>query len=100
MAHDTLDDAFTYRPNRTLGQSGYVPGPRERMAERINQLDALLCLLTAPAVDGEGFQSMNKEIRCSVLELASSLATEVHELHEQLDLEGSLSGAGERSSQH
>ena len=96
--HPSKDD-FLYEPGRTLGRSGYVTPPGDRLAERIRYLDALLCLVTArEAIDepGEGFGAVNEVIQQSVLDLASSLASEVHELH----IEVELARAAERQASH
>ena len=79
-----------YKPGKTLGRSGYVSDPADRLAERIRYLDALLCLVTArEGLEGgceAGFGSVNDQIQRSVLDLASSLATEAHELHTVVEL--------------
>lgn len=91
MADQTVDDRFNYVPGKTLGRSGYIEGNHDRLAARIRQLDALLCLVTcsdSSSEDGEvGFFSLNEEIQRTALELASSLATEIHELHEEISVD-------------
>lgn len=82
----------TYRPNRALGRTGYRPPPADRLGVALESLDGLLCLLTMDG-DGEGdaendFQRMNGQMQCAVLQLASHLAHEVHELHLQLNVYG------------
>ena len=84
MATSTLDDRFTYVPNRTLGRSGYEPNAVDRLHMRANQLDALLCVITSGTDEEQTFFSFNKDIQRTVLELASSLATEVNEAQEQM----------------
>ena len=75
---------FAYVPHVTLGRSGLVPGPNDRLGDRIEQLDALLCLVTNSEALDDGFRSCNEDIQFAVLRLASSLATEIHEIHEEL----------------
>lgn len=91
MADQTVDDRFNYVPNTTLGRSGYIEGSHDKLATRVRQLDALLCLVSCSdgsCEDGQaGFFSLNKEIQRANLELASSLATEIHELHEEIEME-------------
>ena len=86
MATKTLDDRLAYVPGTTLGRSGYVFSASDRLGMRIAQLDALLCVISVSpeSDDDEGFQNCNPQIQFSVLELAGSLATEIHELHEEL----------------
>jgi hypothetical protein len=86
MANHTVDESTTYVPGLTLGRSGYVPRPIDKMGERIRQLDALMCTLVSSTTPDEGFQNCNPDIQRTVLELASSLATEIHELHEEVTL--------------
>lgn len=87
MTDKTSDQRFVYVSGKTLGRSGYVASPSDRLSERVRHLDALMCLITSsdgPDQDDEGgFFSLNREIQRATLELASSLATEVHELHEE-----------------
>lgn len=90
-----VDSESAYAPNLTLGRSGYVPPTSDRLAESIRQLDALLCLVTTTFDFHTGgddkpltpFQNLNNTIQATVLDLASGLATQVHELHEQLQRE-------------
>lgn len=86
MATTTLNDRSSYLPNRTLGRSGYQSGPVDRLHERANQLDALLCVITSCTAgdEAEGFFNCNNQIQRSVLELASSLATEINEIQEEM----------------
>ena len=51
----------------------------------MRHLDALMCLVTAVGngADANGFRNCNVEIQTEVLNLAASLATEIHELHDQ-----------------
>lgn len=70
---------------RTLGRSGYRPDAKSQLAIRVEQLDALMIVITARDTDGssdpeEGFGNCNREIQYAVLDLASSLAQEIHEL--------------------
>lgn len=99
MATETLDERMTYVPGKTLGRTGYVSLPPDRLHERIGQLDALLCLVTTSTAQDEGFQSCNSDIQRTVLELASSLATEIHELHEEVML-AELRAKHELTSSH
>lgn len=73
-------------PGTTLGRSGFVPDKSDLLAMRIEHLDALLCMLTnGLGEEGErSFFDLNNSIQASVLHLASSLATEVHELHTEV----------------
>jgi hypothetical protein len=66
---------------------------KDIMGERIEHLDALLFLVTNDLDGGEGhgFQNLNKAIQTSVLLLASSLATEIRELNEALEVESARS---------
>ena len=80
-----------YEPGRTLGRSGYQRDPVSHLCAVLEHLDALLCTISAGGgADGEpnDFQRLNNVIQCSVLDLASDLATEAHELHEQLRVRG------------
>ncbi len=88
MATDAVDESMAYAfvPGRTLGRSGYVPPPIDKMDERIRQLDALMCVLVSGSTPDEGFQNCNPDIQRTVLELASSLATEIHELRDEIIL--------------
>lgn len=83
MATETLDDSFSYVPGTPLGRSGYELDKQTRLAIRIEQLDALLVVICASDDNEQGFSNCNSEIQNSVLGLASDLAKEVHELHEQ-----------------
>ena len=85
MADHTIG-RLTYIPGKTLGRSGYVDSPAGRLAERVRHLDALLCVITcSDGPDGDdGFLGLNLEIQRATLDLASSLATEIHELHEEV----------------
>lgn len=91
MADQTVDDRFNYVPGKTLGRSGYIEGNHDKLATRVRQLDALLCLVSCSdgsSEDGQaGFFSLNKDIQRATLELASSLATEIHELHEEISIQ-------------
>jgi NTP pyrophosphatase (non-canonical NTP hydrolase) len=40
--------------------------------------------MTSSSEEGEGFNNCNMQIQRSVLELAASLAEEIHELHEEI----------------
>lgn len=84
-----LPGRLEFRPHTTLGRNGNVPSKRDRMNERLEHLDALLCLVTNDIgeEEGRGFQNLNTTIQASVLYLASRLATEVHELHTELEIE-------------
>ena len=78
-----------YVPGKTLGRSGYADEPEGRLAMRIAHLDALLCVL-AGEEDDDGktdFRRMNDQIQQTALDLASDLATEIHELHTQVTME-------------
>ena len=90
MADETIDNRFTYVPGKTLGRSGSVEGPDDRLATRARQLDALLCVIScsshADADEEASFLNLNQEIQRATLDLASSLATEIHELHEEASL--------------
>ncbi len=94
MADETVDHGFDYTPNTTLGRSGHQIDKETRLGERVEQLDALLIVCTVGAADG-GFASCNKEIQMAALRLASDLATEVHELHEEIFLERLRNSPGE-----
>lgn len=91
MADQTVDHRFNYVPNKTLGRSGYIEGNQDKLAARVRQLDALLCLVSCSdgsSEDGQaGFFSFNQEIQRATLQLASSLATEIHELHEEISIQ-------------
>ena len=87
MANESVGDAYKYVPNRTLGRSGYVPSVSDGMHERVNQLDALLCVLTTGPDGEEGFLNLNNDIQYAVLCLASRLATEINEAQEELMME-------------
>lgn len=89
MANTTLpqgDARHTYVPNRTLGRSGYIEDKKGQLSGKITHLDALLLLMTmAPdSDDPNDFASVNSDIQSAVLSLASTLASEIHELHEEL----------------
>ena len=76
-----------YEPNRTLGRSGYVDTPRDRLHDTLRHLDALLSLISSHQEfpqDGNEFMSMNSSVQFAILELASDLATEAHEISERL----------------
>ena len=92
----------TYRPNRALGRTGYQPPAIDRLGIALESLDGLLCLLTTDGGDGESgndFQRMNGVMQNAMLQLASDLAHEVHELHLQLNVfgdSGAPAAMGER----
>lgn len=86
MATETLNACFDYTPGTTLGRTGFAMDEETRLGERIGQLDALMCIVTAGSEDDHGFQGCNDEIQKTVLSLVSDLATEIHELHEKLFL--------------
>lgn len=72
-------------PGVTLGRSGYILPPADRLAFKIAHLDALLSTLTgAGDPEDADFFGMNETIQHTLLELASSLAEEIHELHDQV----------------
>lgn len=78
-----------FAPGTTLGRNGHAPSKCDRLGERIEHLDALLNLVTVGLHDEEamGFSQLNSSIQASVLELAASLAEEVHELHSEIAIE-------------
>ena len=88
MADQTTDNVTNYVPGSTLGRSGYIEDPQERLSSRVRHLDALLCLITCSdhsvGEAPDGFFSLNQEIQRATLDLAASLSTEVHELHEEI----------------
>ena len=89
MADETVPaadtDPFAYTPGVTLGRAGYQETPIERLHRRANQLDALLMVLSSADEDEDGaFWNFNGDIKRTVLELASSLATEVNELQDEV----------------
>lgn len=83
-----LPERLRFVPGTTLGRSGYIPSKEDQLAMRIEHLDALLCLMTNDLneEDGHGLLNLNSSIQAAVLHLASSLATEVHELHTELTI--------------
>lgn len=84
------DVALKYEPNRTLGGSGYVDLPFDKLGQRLKQLDALLMVMSGADNGTDGmsdFERFNDEIKRAVLDLAQDLAHEAHELHEQLTCE-------------
>lgn len=82
-------NTLTYLPNRTLGRSGFQAGASDRLGETLEHLDALLTLISYPpdTRDLNDFQTLNNEIQLAALHLASRLAFQAHELHEQLLVE-------------
>lgn len=72
-----------YAPFTTLGRIPVKARPEELMASRIAQLDALL-IVVSTSLEDEVFSSCNYQIRQKVLELASSLAEEIHDIHAEL----------------
>ena len=86
MAERT-EDQGNYVAGRTLGRSGYVTSVEDQLALNVGHLDALLCFITGEDdVKGEltGFWNIDNHIQRTVLHLASRLATEIHEDHEEL----------------
>jgi len=84
-------EPLQYVPGKTLGRSGFVDDPESRLATRIAHLDALLCVL-AGEEDDDGktdFRRLNGQIQQTALDLASDLATEIHELHTQVTIAAS-----------
>lgn len=88
-----------YVPNKTLGCSGYVDSPVDRLPRVLAQLHALLNVLYDPDIkdvelenskitETGTFQRMNEYVQCEVLGLARDLAQEAHELHEQVYVYG------------
>lgn len=80
-----------YEPNRTLGRSGYQRDPETQLHARMEQLDALLTLISNADVTGEDhndFQRMNGSIQRAILGLASELAQEAHELYTRVHVYG------------
>lgn len=84
-----LPQPVPFVPGTTLGRSGHVPSKCDRLGQRIEFLDALLSLVAIGLHDEDamGFSQLNSAIQASVLELASSLATEVHELHSEISID-------------
>lgn len=83
--------AFVYAPNTRLGRSGYATLPADQLAMRIEQLGALMCLITNRGADRDHLvplQRLNKDIQVGVLDLVASLAAEIHEIHEEILFEG------------
>lgn len=81
-----IPERLTFVPHTTMGGNGYAPSLEARLAERIEHLDALLTLVTNEIEDeGGGFQNLNNTIQAAVLRLASSLASEVNELHKEIE---------------
>lgn len=73
-----------YQPNRTLGRSGWIEPPADKLCTRIRHLDALLAALTSDGGDGAAIFGCNEFIQSAVLDLASDLAYEIHELYTQV----------------
>lgn len=74
----------------TLGRSGLPEGAYDEMTRKIGYLDALLCVLSGSEVGEDGLtelQRFNPTIQQVALDLASSLAQDVHELHHRLLVE-------------
>lgn len=84
-----MPDRIEFVPNTTLGRGGYAPCKQDILGGRVEQLDALLILIadTSGEDNPQGFQNLNDSIQAAVLRLASSLATEIHEIHEELFVE-------------
>lgn len=96
-----------YLPNRTLGRTGYVEDDFSRLGRRLAHLDALLSVLNDHEVakddEPNSFQRVNYEIQRTVIDLASDLAQEAHELHERLacaDAEALLRPISEPGGSH
>jgi len=82
---------LTFVSGTTLGRSGHTPEKADRLSERLEHLDALLCLISGDEFrEGHehGFHALNGSMQSSVLSLASSLATEAHELQKEIKFNG------------
>jgi hypothetical protein len=83
-----MDDTITSRhePSSTLGRNGNHPEGTDLLAQRLEQLDALLVVL-AGVPDAEGltdFRRLNGQVQQATLDLAADLAQQAHELHTKL----------------
>ena len=84
----TTRPKLVYQRGRTLGRSGYEQSLASRLTATVERLDALLCVISNADFSeddpGNDFQRMNKHIQVAVLDLASELAYEAHEIVTQI----------------